>query len=165
MLAIGCHVRQTSELSKAPCFAITIFPSMISSAGHPKYCTVPGKRYRSSNPLTAAALPAIPLPNKLWPHAWPGAPALTGACSGRAFWLKPGSASYSPRNEITGFPLPHFAQNAVGSPQTPSSTANPFSFRYAANRRLERCSSSESSAYSQISRLKSASSCWRLSSV
>ena len=48
-------------------------------------------------------------------------------CSGHpAAWLRPESASYSPRMPITGLPEPYLPQNAVLIPASSSVTSKPY---------------------------------------
>ena len=66
---------------------------------------------------------------------------------------------------MTGLPEPYSATNAVGMPLTPSRTRNPASLSTPTSRAAERCSSSPSSAYAQMSWLTFTSSGRAASSV
>ncbi len=71
----------------------------------------------------------------------------------------PGTASYSANPPITGFPSPQTAQNAVGIPPLPSSTAHPSSLSSLTYAAADRYSLKAGSARRHISMWKSESHC------
>ena len=77
--------------------------------------------------MAAVMLTAWP---ELWPSPWPGAPSTSGTCQATpGFCEALGMPSMSLPSEITGLPVPQVATQAVGMPNTPSWTWNPFSRR------------------------------------
>ncbi len=100
-----------------------------SSSATPGQSTiVPGIFSRSMIFFSARAAVTLTACPELWPSPWPGAPSTIGSWYATpGFWLAFGMPSMSLPKAITGLPEPHFAHHAVGMPETPSSTSNPFS--------------------------------------
>jgi hypothetical protein len=71
-----------------------------------------GILFSASQFFIAVAASRAAEPSRLWPQPWPWPPLSISRCSATpASWLRPGRASYSPRNAMTGTAFAGFAHH------------------------------------------------------
>src|SRR5688572_20630758 len=124
----------------------------VSSAGVPNSLIVPLIAPAAMACLIAIAAPVLPVPNTEWPQPCPAITPARAVRSGEASCESPGSASYSARMPITGWPDPYVATNAVGMPATPASTVKPLALSRSCSSFDDFTSSSPVSAHPQMLR-------------